>query len=385
MAQSWTPTLRRRLMLRTIDALASLGQRGRVIRAIPNDEIERILVVEPKHIGDVVLLLPFLSQLRRIFPNATTTLLAAPHARIILAETKLVDDVIVTHLDWTEESTRYNPLAYNWKELRRLRRDLRERQFDLAFKCCMHIREHLVMELSGARRRIGYAFGIGDKALTDALPVTDPNRHKADDWLTLLERFSPVDRDVAVRLELSDSERRWADSFLLEHGVLPGTTIVGVHPGASVPAKRWPLSRFDEISRALSERADVRVIVFVDPQGYGETMAREGIVSAKVGLRQLMALIERCTLLVCNDSGPMHLAGALGVPTVAIFGSGINQWFAPLGAGHRLITAEAKEDSLHPYDVAAIPVARVLQEIELALEALGKDSSVTPRSLAANQ
>jgi ADP-heptose:LPS heptosyltransferase len=59
-----------------------------------------------------------------------------------------------------------------------------------------------------------------------------------------------------------------------------------------------------------------------------------GVIAAKVSLRELIALIQRCEVLVCNDSGPMHIAGALGVPTVAVFGSGIQQWFAPLGEGH---------------------------------------------------
>ena len=101
--------------------------------------------------------------------------------------------------------------------------------------------------------------------------------------------------------------------------------------------KRWPLDRFREVAIATTARG-FRVLAFAEPSGYGaELFDIPGVVGARVSLREMMALIERCSLLVCNDSGPMHIAGALGVPTVAMFGSGIEQWFSPLGDGHELL------------------------------------------------
>ena len=244
------------------------------------------------------------------------------------------------------------------------------RHFDVVFKACMHIREHVVLGLSGGDRRIAYAFGGGDRVLTDAIPIGDPNRHKSADWLRLLATFGGPQTVEAPRLKVSEVERRWADDFLRASGVSPGTLLVGVHPGASVAEKRWPLDRFSEVAASLTRRDGARVLAFIDPQGYGAALAEvSGVIPAKVGLRELMALIERCRLLVCNDSGPMHIAGALGVPTVAIFGTGINLWFAPLGEGHRLITLANSGDgeSIRPYDVADVPTSRVLAEVEAAL------------------
>ena len=380
MAQAWVPTLRRRVMLAALDAIARLA---RLERRAPENEVKRredvrrILVVEPKNIGDVVLTLPFLAQLRAVFPHSTTTLLANPNARMLLEGTGLVDEFIGTDLGWSEESTHYNPLAYNWRELWRLKRELSARHFDLAFKACMHIREHIVLGLSGGKRRIAYAFGQGDRVLTDAVVIDDPNRHKTADWLHLLELFGGPVEIEKPRLRVSESERRWGAEYLLAKGISPTETIVGIHPGASVPEKRWPLDRFREIAETLTQRHGARVVAFVDPEGYGASLGEiDGVVTAQVGLRQLMALIERCELLVCNDSGPMHIAGALGVPTVAIFGSGINLWFAPLGDRHRLITldktdapATAGGQSVRPYDLADIPTSRVLTELDSALRA----------------
>src|SRR5207253_8091380 len=192
--------------------------------------------------------------------------LAKPFARVLLEGTGLVDEFIDTELGWSEEATRYNPLAYNWRELWRLKRELPERKYDLVFKCCMHIREHLVLGLSGGSRRIAYAFGQGDRVLTDAVSIEDPNRHKTADWLRLLESFGGAKEVPTPRLHVSETERDWAREYFRAKGISPTGTVIGVHPGASVPEKRWPLDRFREIVDALNPRENVRVIVFVDPQ-----------------------------------------------------------------------------------------------------------------------
>ena len=102
MPQIWIPTLKRRLMLGALDFLVDTTRSGKNESAVL-ESVNRILVIEPKNIGDVVLATPFLAQLRARFPMATTTLLAAPHAKAILQGTGLVHDYIETRLDWTEK------------------------------------------------------------------------------------------------------------------------------------------------------------------------------------------------------------------------------------------------------------------------------------------
>ena len=384
MAQVWIPSFKKRVMLGTLELLVPLARSPQFpTRAKSNAEVQRILVIELWNIGDVVLAMPFLAQLRVIFPNATITLLSRPYARTILAGTHLVDRFIDTELGWSARSVRRNPFAYHWRELARIRRALKGAGFDIAFSSRMHVREHLVLALSGAKRTVAFALGSGNRILTDPVSLTDLNRHKVDDWLELLKPFGGTTVARAATLNVTEAERRWATDFLAKNGVSPGKLLVGIHPGASVPEKRWPLARFADVAQTLTRIPDTNVLAFVAPDGYGEELSQiPGVITATVSLRELIALIQRCNVLVCNDSGPMHLAGALDVPTVSIFGSGISRWFSPLGSGHHLLTAtrddkmsQPDKEKVAPFDVAGVSTSDVLKAI---IEVLGTSPGGQP-------
>lgn len=359
MAHSRAPRTPKRVFVAVLNGLAA---RRAPPAAVENGDVRQILVVELWNIGDVVLMLPFLAQLRAIFPGAAITLLARPHARVILEGTGLIDNFIddATPADnWLS----LNPMLGGWRDLWRLRKRLRQERFDLAFQCRLHAREHVILAMSGASRRIGYAFGEGDRMLTDAIPVDNLHRHKVDDWTRLLAVVGGPVVTASPNLHVSEEDRETACRFLAENGIATDEIVIGIHPGASLPEKRWPLDRFCEVARELALKPGVRVIAFADPAGYGESLGYiDGVISAKTTLRELIALMERCSLLVCNDSGPMHLAGGLGVPTVAFFGSGVARWFAPLGDGHELITAGES-------GIQSIPPSSVLDAVERVLAA----------------
>jgi heptosyltransferase II len=337
------------------------------------DGVSRILVVELWHIGDVVLTIPFLAQVRALFPEAEITMLAHAHARELLNGTGLVDEFIETDLDW-DAARGFNPFRYRLRELLRVVSQLRRRSFAIAFQCRPHVREHVLLALSGARRRIGVAFGMSDKLLTDAIPIDNPDSQKVERWLGLLAPLGGSRNAESPTLHVSEPERVWARDFLAAKGISSGEIVVGVHPGASVAANRWPIERFMEVARALASRPGVRVLTFIDPAGYGAALGGvPGVVSVKVGLRELMALVQQCAFLICNDSGPMHVAGALGVPTIAMFGW-INRWLFPLGEGHELVRAVregaprgADSRSAASYSVAEIPTSQVLEVAERKL------------------
>ncbi len=363
MAQIWLPTPWKRLTLAGLNLFARAANplRARFTSdAADRQSVERILVVELWNIGDVVLTIPFLAQLRVIFPNARTTLLARSYASELLVGMDLVDEFLETDIDPQDSWLMHGPRKYNLNEVRRVRRRLRERKFDIAFQCRMHLREHVILAMSGAQRRVGYALGPGDGVLTDAVAPENGEGQKFADWLRLLGPFGGPLEAAAPRMHVTAAERAWAEQYLYERGVSATDLVIGIHPGASLPEKRWPLDRFFDVAGQLSERSGVRILCFVDPEDYGISPGSiDGVISAKVGLRELIALVERCALLVCNDSGPMHIAGGLGIPTVAIFAAGIAQWFAPLGGVHEVVSGER--------GIAEIPAEVVLEAVDRAL------------------
>jgi heptosyltransferase-2 len=336
-----------------------------------NESVGSIEVLELWNIGDVILAMPFLAQLRGLFPHAKITLVSRPFAAELLAGTGLVDEFVATDFAWVPAA--HIGLPGKAIDLWRLSRKLRRRNFDLGFSARVHVAEHFVLAFSGAKRRVGFALGKRDAALTDVVAAGDGQQQRVEEWMRLLEPFGGAVTVQVPRLYLNESERQWASGYLSSRGVAKDDLLVGIHPGAGLVEKRWPLERFREVAAATAARPGVRVLAFAEPSGYGaELFTVPGVVQAQVGLRELMALIERCSLLICNDSGPMHIAGALGVPTVAMFGAGIEQWFAPLGEGHEML----RPDQDDPESDVPVPGQRVREPRQIrsaqVLEAVGR-------------
>lgn len=385
MAQTWPPKKWKVALLAVMDAVARpLAGAARVIRrAAPGEAPKSILVVELWQIGDVVLATPFLSALRECYPCARITLLGKPHAAELLAESGLVDEVIVSELPWTRPSNKYSPRSYDRKTLTALIRELRERRFDVSFDARMDIRSNILTSLIGARRRVGFRHGGGDWLLTDALPVDPRKNHKVDDWLALLSVVGcerPTHSGCLLRT--TETERAAARQALAA-AFAGGGPVVAIHPGGSHAGKRWPLGSFVAIAEALVARGH-NVAAFVDPSGYGaELSSVAGVVTFSPSVRQMMAIVEQCDVLVCNDSGPMHVAAALGVRTVAIFERGEPRWFGPLGEGHIVlngalagVAVSAAPHSAPPKN--PVPVQRVLQATVAQLERTGAERTPSP-------
>ncbi|MBA3580353.1 MAG: glycosyltransferase family 9 protein [Gemmatimonadaceae bacterium] len=382
MARTWVYTRRNRLPLRVFDALGRLLVRhGREVSR-PADElchgVRSILVVEFWNIGDVVLATPFLAQLRAIFPDAKITLLGQPHAAEVLENSALVDEIITFDFPWTSARGRYDPRRYDRPALRKLFRTLRGRKFDLAFESRMDPRAKIVLALSGARRRVAYDYGGCDWLLTDSVPYESLDRHRLEDWTRMLDPFGGARNVPVPRLTVSRSEASWAKGFLALNGVRPGERVVAVHPGASSPHKKWPLERFAAVVSEMLSWGGVRIIAIEDPQGYGAELASiAGVRSVRPSLRQMLALLAEADVLVCNDSGPMHLAAAVGTPTVGVFHPHAAREFAAFGSGHHVLKP-AEERSVH----GSAPQADALLGVEVASVVSAVNTVLSESSLA---
>jgi ADP-heptose:LPS heptosyltransferase len=169
-------------------------------------------------------------------------------------------------------------------------------------------------------------------------PVT---RHHVDDWLALMQPFGGV-MSFEPKLAVSDDERERARERLAGMGLSREEGIIAVHGGASQRFRRWPMDSYRRVADTLAERHGAKVLYFRDPR-ISDDGIPENANAVRTTLREMMAIMELCSVILCNDSGPMHVADALDVPVVGVFTTGNPVWhrpyrswqkFAGKGTGH---------------------------------------------------
>jgi ADP-heptose:LPS heptosyltransferase len=156
----------------------------------------------------------------------------------------------------------------------------------------------------------------------------------------LIKHVGINDSDIRPIIAISNEEERWAVEFLRSKGVDREKLVIGIHPGARIKTRCWPLEKFSKVTYYLKQR-NAQVIIFIDPDGYGQNMqVPEGYIKAKVNLREFIALVKKLDFLVCNDGGAMHMATAVDTPVMAIFGPTNPVWFGPCGEGNTVVIRE---------------------------------------------
>ncbi len=342
MAQTRTITRKKLAALGVLD-LASRTLRGVYRPPAPRPgSPASFLVVEPWGIGDVVLSTALLRALRVSFPRARIALLAKPHAKELLAHSGLVDEIIPFDFPWTAFTDKFAPHRYVPKEFRDLIHGLREHDFDVSLDARRDIRSNVLTYLAGARRRIGYDFGGGAHLLTDVVPSGAQNDHKISDWLALLRPLGVERQDgFAPFLAVTEEEMDVARKRIGMFGFSTEKPLVGVHPGASHAVRRWNSDRFSAVMDRLIEEEEAQILLFEENEGYSAAIApRNPVRRVHSDLRGFMAMVSQCDLLLCSDSGPMHVAGALGVPVTALFGPQRREWYGPGGKFDNVVHVE---------------------------------------------
>lgn len=299
----------------------------------------KILVIRTDRIGDVVLTTPALRALRRCFPEARISLLVTPATLDLVRGHPDVDEVLVD-----DRSGRHAGVPGFW----RLLRDIRRARFDVVINFHPKKRTNLLSFFSGIPRRIGYANDKFGCLLTDRVPDIRPHgqKHEARYCLELLESLgvSP-DQELLPRIVLQQEAQQQIGPLLESFEVKSGSEkIIALHLGASCPSKRWPVRYFADVVRGIAQRVPaVFCIVGTPDQRDLATALRTELGSSAVvhdmlgrtSVALMCSLINRCDLLISNDSGPVHVAAALGVPVISIFTRnqpGINpERWRPLG------------------------------------------------------
>lgn len=311
-------------------------------------DAETVLVVRLDEIGDMAMCSAFLRGLRRGLPEARITLVVKPVVRDFVACCPYVDEVLA----FDQSGGRLRRfLALPWRAFWFGVRLRRERRFDLAVLPRWDADYYygpFVALWSGARRRAGYSERVTpykavvnrgfDRLLTDVLDdrsVRHDIAHNAE-----MLRFLGITPDGnALEAWTDDGDAAFAAETLRAAGIGPEDVLIGIGPsGGHSVLKQWPVARFAEVGRALQEQHGARVLVFGGPgeEALGAALAEALGPTAlnlvgRTTLRQMAALMARCRVYVGNDSGPTHIAAAVGIPVVAVFGSSCRHRFRPGG------------------------------------------------------
>ena len=226
----------------------------------------------------------------------------------------------------------------------RLVAELRRGRYDLAVLFQKAFEAAALAFLAGARLRVGYAADHRTTLLTHPLPLPPQGTHHVDVFLGLVRFLGCPVRDKVPVFHLDAAARANAESILKDAGRDERAPLLAIHPGASKEPRAWHPDRFADLGNRLSRAADAQVVLLGGPgdrpslQTIASRLpARLALLPARpVSIKEMGGILERCRLFIGNDSGPMHIAAALGVPTVGIFGPGSPERTAPLAPAGRL-------------------------------------------------
>ncbi len=288
-------------------------------------KIQKILVRAPNWIGDAVMATPSLSALRRRFHEAEIVLLAKPVIAAVFEQHPDIDRIILY-----EDPGKHHGIFGLW----RLSRLLKTEQFNMALLLQNAFEAALLAFFAGIPQRLGYATDGRRLFLTQSLNKKEAPIHRSDAYFSLLQLIANVSsghEEIKKRdpyLVLTSNERAEARIFLKSLGVLTSRLVIGINPGAAYgTAKRWLPDRFAEVADQLGERYEAEILIFggkfeieIAKKIQQQMKSPAVVLAGKTSLRQMMACIKTCGLFISNDSGPMHVASALNVPQVAVFG-----------------------------------------------------------------
>jgi heptosyltransferase-2 len=302
----------------------------------------KIMVRATNWVGDAIISLPALEALRVRFPDTEIVVVAKPW----VAELYLNHPALLRTFVYDPERQHRGRRGF-----REFIEGLRAERFDAAILFQRAFHAAWMAWRARIPVRIGYGTEQRGPLLTEAVPLPPSGylRHQASEYLELIYRAGVLDQrpppPKQARILVSRSERRWAADALKGLGLEGPRCFVGLNPGASFgPAKRWPVDRYAALGDRLVEALGADVLVFGSKaeRPLAEAVARSMqhtpvVLAGATTLRQWIALTERCRLVVANDSGPMHVAAATGVPVVAIFGSTDERATGPLSPWARVV------------------------------------------------
>jgi ADP-heptose:LPS heptosyltransferase len=318
--------------------------------------IERIAVVRALQLGDLLVAVPALRALRSRFPNAEITLIGLPWAAWFAGRFSGYIDRFVPFPGWPgiDES------IYDRRQTERFIQEQRAHGYDLVIQ--MHGNGRVMNGLAlalGGRTTAGYFADERPEGLSPAVSYPDDQPEILRN-LGLAQMVGATDLRANLEFPLNEDDRAEARSLLPERG--PECPLrVGIHAGASAPSRRWPAARFADVANDLAARHGAQLILTGGPGEEEIAGSVAALVNApvtnlagKTSLGGLAAVLSELDLFVTNDTGPGHIATALGVPSVTIFGPADFRRWSPLDTTRHVVVRRQVACSPCPHRVCPI-------------------------------
>ncbi len=346
---------------------------------------ERILIVKLSAIGDIIHTLPAVSALRQAYPKAWLAWVVEKAGANLLRGNPDLDELVVVDTQaW--RTNWWVGLRHAWYVTRHLRRA----GFDLCVDFQGLLKSAFFTYLSGAPVRLGFPRQMCRESMNALFTnlkgsLFEPDTHVVDEQLQLLQTVGVMPSERRFPIPIAHGDEQFAARLWHELRLTADVPIVVLNPGGAQETKRWGELNFARLSDALIRRYRVKTLLTWGPgeesliQRVVQSATHPPVIAPPTTLLQLAALLSRCTVFVGGDTGPLHLAAAVGTPTVGLFGPSNPRRNGPYGSGHATLHHRPSCDDWHRWTCdhwecrPAIEVETVVQAVGRLLEKDGSD------------
>ena len=302
---------------------------------------KNVLITRLSAIGDCILTIPLAVRVKELWPDCKLSWIVDCAASQLLEEHSAIDELIKIQRGWLK-------CPSEWK---RLREDLRGREFDLTLDPQGLTKSSLLGWMSGARRRVGFDFSHGREVapLVATQRITRTARHMVDTYLELLTPWTSISPgEGQFRMPVYGQAAAAAEQMLAQLG-LSDEAWIAMNPGAGWTTRLWPVQRFGMLAREIFREHGRRSLVFwagesellmakvIEEESRGAAM-----LAPKTSLTEMLEILRHARLLVTGDTGPLHLASSVGTPSVALHGPTWSDETGPYGNRHIAIQSSVR-------------------------------------------
>lgn len=296
------------------------------MRDLSGRDYEKILIIKPSSFGDVIHALPVLNGLRQRFPRAHISWLVSTACAALLEGHPALDEII------RFDRKHYGKIGRSWRatlDFIRFVRQLRTRQFDLVLDLQGLFRSGFLARASGAKTRVGFASAreLAWIFYSHRVDVPDRDMHAVDRNYRFAEKLGFADVPITFALPVQPKSHESIERMLMNHGLQPGEPYALIVPGTRWETKRWPAEHFATVASAIRTEHHLAVVLAGAPDEVEvadrvRELAGQWVVNlaGQTSLLEMAALVAGASIVVMNDTGPMHLAVALKKPLVALYG-----------------------------------------------------------------